>query len=185
MSALRDDIPFGPFEGSPIHGYTTGGRNARLHASRTCSPLKGSNVVAVTMPLEAATVRRMCDSCAEWGPWARPTTAVGVFLGALSGMGLLYELERCTPGYFDDDLEGTNVARAVELLAAGDWPDDEDLWDEYEQARKLRDELLLPSWRDSAESLSAAHETINHYPWLAEWARPQLRVNADYTETLR
>ncbi|RAS59729.1 hypothetical protein C8D87_11329 [Lentzea atacamensis] len=185
VSALTDDIPFGPFEGSPVRAYTTGGKNTRLHARRTCSSLRGSEAVELTVPLEAATVRRMCSACAEWGVWGRPATALGIFLDALMGTGLLYELDQYTPDDVDEDLEGRDVARAAELLSASGWPDDDELGEEYEDARKLRDDLLLPAWRSAAESLHAAHEVINRYSWLREWARSRMQVKAGYAEELR
>ncbi|MFD9737673.1 hypothetical protein [Umezawaea sp. NPDC059074] len=188
MRALTDDIPFGPFEGVPIRAYTTRSKQARLHVGPECSSLKAGNAVEVSVPLTASTVKRMCTGCARSALWARPTTSLGVFLGDLMGVGVLYELSSYLPEDLADDLDGRDVTQAAELLRSGEWPldeEDETAWKAHEEARFVRDELLLPFWLGAVESLYAAHEVIGRYPWLSEWARSHVAPKAAYAEELR
>jgi hypothetical protein len=115
MQGLTDDIPFGPFEGTPVEVHTTGSRTARLHVDRTCSSLRGTSVGTTTAPLNAATVRRMYSGCAQSVNWSGSATALGIFLRALLGFGLLERLSEYQRGDVDEDLEGRDIARAAEL----------------------------------------------------------------------
>ncbi|GAA1294944.1 hypothetical protein [Saccharothrix xinjiangensis] len=188
MSALTADIPFGPFEGVSIRAYAARSKQARLHSGRDCSSLSGVDAVEVSVPLTASSVKRMCSGCARSPRWARPTTSLGVFLETLMGVGLLHELSSYGPEDLADDLEGRNVAGAAELLRLGEYPEDEEdeaAWKAHEEARFVRDELLLPFWLGAAESLYRAHEVVARYPWLSDWARPRLAAKAAYAEELR
>ncbi|MFE2349402.1 hypothetical protein [Kitasatospora cineracea] len=46
--------------------------------------------------MNAKTIGRPCSHCAQEGEWAPPDTALGVFLRAVCGFGLLYELRQRT-----------------------------------------------------------------------------------------
>lgn len=187
MQGLTDDIPFGPFEGMPVEVHSTWSRTARLHVDRTCSSLRGTSVVTTTEPLGAAIVRRMCSGCAQSARWSGPDTALGIFLRALLGFGLLERLSEYQRGDVDEDLEGRDIARAAELLRAAEWPDDEhdDLSDEYDEARHVRDELVRYFWCHAAESLHQAGLVVGRYPWLADWACTRIEAKTDYAEELR
>jgi hypothetical protein len=168
VAALTDDIPFGPFEGVPIRAYTARSKQARLHVSRECSSLSAVDAVEFSVPLTASSVKRMCSGCVKSPRWARPTTSLGVFLDdLLTGGGLLHELSSYGPDDLADDLEGHDVVRAAELLRSGEWPQDEEdeAADEaHEEARFVRDNLLLPFWLGAVESLHSAYRVIVRYP---------------------
>jgi hypothetical protein len=188
-SALTEDIPFGPFEGTLITVYAAAGSKSRVHAGTTCSLLRSTKVRELNLPLTAVTVRQMCQTCAQWGRWARPDTALGIFLDSLTGLGLLYQLAAYLPSELDEELADADAdpARAAELLSRGDWPDDhddEDLDAAYEQARELR-EYALRSWRRAADSVHAAFDVVARYPWLADWARSRLDEKIACVERLR
>lgn len=188
MAALTDDIPFGPFENVPVRAYAARSKQARLHSDRECSSLRGVDVVELSVPLTASSVKRMCAGCAQSPRWARPSTSLGVFLEDLLGVGLLHELSRYTVDELADDLEGHDVSHAAALLRSGEWPgdeEDEEALEAYEEARFVRDALLLPLWLGAAESLFAAHRMIARYPWLSDWASPRLAAKAAYAEELR
>ena len=185
-SLALTDVPFGPFEGRPIRVYLTKGRTARFHVSDTCSLLRSSEVRQLTVPFDHGTVRNMCHACTRYGSWTRRSTALGLFVDAVTG--LRHQLQSYIPGELDDELPEQDLARAAELLSRGDWPDDEDddhLWKEFEDARSLRDSVLLPNWQGAADSLHAALDTVGRYPWLVEWAQPRLAEKADYVDVLR
>ena len=193
MSVLTDDIPFGPFEGVPIRGYSTRGSQARIHIDPTCSALRTVEVAEVSVPLNAASVKRMCRSCAESRRWARPTTSLGVFLDALTGPGLLHQLSSYTSDELADDLDELNIPRAAELLRIGEWPpdqddvdadEDEDRYESWDEARSTRD-TVLQFWLGAVESLQAAHQVIARYPWLEKWSRPKLNAKATCAEELK
>lgn len=89
--SLTPEVPPGPFEASPIKVWSAPGKAAKLHATEHCSRIRTGRVVSCELPLRTV-VERMCPQCARYGPWARPGTGVGLFLGALTGLGLLHEL---------------------------------------------------------------------------------------------
>ncbi|MFE2042858.1 hypothetical protein ACFXAZ_18405 [Streptomyces sp. NPDC059477] len=188
--ALTADVPLGPFEGTVVTAYSAKGRNAKLHASTSCTQLRTSEVVVARVPLDAAMVNRMCARCAEWGSWARPTTGLGVFLESLGGPGLLYQLQSYTAPDEDERWDEEEVRAAAGLLRSPSEDADEDgeeVLDEREvreDAEQLRD-LVLSTWRGAATSLHRAQATATRFPWLEEWAKPKLALKERYLETLR
>ncbi|TDD34696.1 hypothetical protein E1287_16040 [Actinomadura sp. KC06] len=185
--ALPADIPLGPFEGTQINVHAAKGKSARLHADRSCSSLRTKDIRSLTLPLNAETIGRMCRHCGVWGRWARPGTALNVFLQAITGMGLCYELAIYSA---PDDEECTeeDVSRAVLRLREGDYPpeesENEDLWPEFGEARSTR-EAVFQRWASAAESLHRALTTVRQYPWLEPWARPMLAQKSEYVEASR
>ncbi|MEU5159696.1 hypothetical protein AB0G74_08825 [Streptomyces sp. NPDC020875] len=191
--ALTADVPLGPFEGTAITAYSARGKNAKLHASASCTLLRTSDVVTAQVPLNAAMVHRMCTRCAEWGSWARPTTGLGVFLKSLGGSGLLYQLRSYTAPDDDDEDErwdGAELAAAVELLRPRPEGADDEVEvapggrDAREDAERLRD-LVFSTWRGAATSLHRAQVTAAGFPWLEQWAEPKLALKRQYLEALR
>ncbi|MEV6423657.1 hypothetical protein [Streptomyces sp. NPDC051662] len=187
---LTADVPLGPFEGTVVTAYSAKGKNAKLHASTSCTQLRTSDVVTARVPLDAAMVNRMCTRCAEWGVWARPTTGLGVFLESLGGLGLLYQLQSYTAPDEDERWDGEEVNAAADLLRSrpeGTDEDGEEVLDEREareDAERLRD-LVLSTWRRAATSLHQAQATAAEFPWLEEWAKPKLALKEQYLETLK
>ncbi|MFH9610716.1 hypothetical protein [Streptomyces sp. NPDC017448] len=188
--ALTADVPLGPFEGTVVTAYSAKGKNAKLHASTSCTQLRTSDVVTARVPLDAAMVKRMCARCAEWGSWTRPTTALGIFLESLGGLGLLYQLRSYTAPDEDDRWDGEEVKAAADLLRSPSEDTDEDgeeALDERgirEDAERLRDRVLS-TWRGAAKSLHQAQAAATRFPWLEEWAKPKLALKEWYLETLR
>lgn len=185
--ALPADIPLGPFEGTLVNVHTAKGKSARVHADRSCSALRTKDVRSLTLPLNAETIGRMCRQCAAWRRWARPGTALDIFLQAVAGTGLCYELDiYSTP--VDEEWTEEEVRRAVLVLREGDYPpeesENEDLWPEFGEARSTR-EAVFHQWASAAESLHRALTTINQYPWLGPWAQPKLAQKIEYVEALR
>lgn len=117
---LAPDVPLGPFEGVPITAYAAEGKTARLHAQRDCSYLRAEQVRRLNVALNAVTIKRMCSQCARWGRWARPGTALGMFLQVFFGYGLVEELDSYTEADPDDDVtEQELVAAAMALWVTG------------------------------------------------------------------
>lgn len=187
---LTADVPLGPFEGTKITVYSAKGKNARLHVRRECGQLRTTNVTTTEVPLSADVVDRFCSGCADWGPRARSTSGLGIFMGALGGVGLLHQLQAYAEP--DEDVYWTQdeVRAAAELLRSERDPADEDDEDDDGrwEARREADELqerVLSRWRHAAGSLHRAQAVIAHFPWLTDWARPKLSAKAGYLETLR
>ncbi|CRK56847.1 hypothetical protein [Alloactinosynnema sp. L-07] len=178
MRALTGDIPFGPFEGTIIDVYVGGkSKTARIHIDLACVP----SAEHTTMPLNPETVNRMCKQRARSARWARRDTALGMFLQAITSM----------PDYSTDNLEhdfpSEERARAAELLQVGEYPpddDEEDLWDEFRQARDLRDSLH-ESWGYARRYARDAHCVVAAYPWLTSWAKPIMSAVGAEAEWLR
>ncbi|GAB3972360.1 hypothetical protein GCM10029978_049300 [Actinoallomurus acanthiterrae] len=185
---LTVDVPLGPFEGAPITVYAAKGKSARLHSGETCSSLRTDNVLALTVPLDSVAIGRMCRQCAEWGTWARPDTALGIFLASLTGLGLLYELNSHGAGEADEEWTEQEVEETAALLSLGEWPSEDDEDDErfavFEAARSLRDSIFA-QWSRAAESLHRALHGVTMYPWLEDWARERLESKAEHVEMLR
>ncbi|SPT60099.1 hypothetical protein [Actinomadura madurae] len=185
--ALPADIPLGPFEGTLINVHAAKGKSARVHADRSCSALRTKDVRSLTLPLNAETIGRMCRQCAVWRRWARPGTALDIFLQAVTGMGLSYELDtHSAPD--EEDWPEEEVAAAALLLCEGDRPpgedDDEDRWPEFEKARTVR-QAVFQRWTNAAESLNQALAVVGRYPWLEPWARTRLARKSEYVEASR
>jgi len=135
-SSLAADVPLGPFEGTPVTVHSAKSKNAKLHATTTCTQLRSRDITTTQVPLNADTIGRMCSRCAQWGAWARPETGLGIFLRALGGVGLLYQLQSYTAPDPDDRWEPDEVQAAIALLrtdpvepaaaAGGDGEDDDE-----------------------------------------------------------
>ncbi|MEU6483676.1 hypothetical protein [Streptomyces sp. NPDC046887] len=184
---LTTDVPLGPFEGTEITVHSAKGKNAKLHVRRECGQLRTSNVVTAEVPLNAAVVDRFCSGCADWGPSVRPTTGLGIFMGALGGTGLLHQLQAYAGP--DEDVYWTQeeVRAAAELLRAKPDPeedDDDSRWEARREAEELQDRVLS-RWRHAAESLYRSQAVIAHFRWLTDWARPKVVVKENYLATLR
>ncbi|MFF5701140.1 hypothetical protein ACFY7H_01300 [Streptomyces sp. NPDC012794] len=142
------------------------------------------------IPLSADVVDRFCSGWADWGPRARPTSGLGIFIGALGGVGLLHQLQAYAEP--DEDVYWTQdeVRAAAELLrskrdaADEDDEDDDGRWEARREADELQ-EQVLSLWRHAAGSLHGAQAVIAHFPWLTDWARPKLLAKEGYLETLR
>ncbi|MET8700048.1 hypothetical protein ABZW10_14435 [Kitasatospora sp. NPDC004723] len=189
-NSLTVDVPLGPFEGTPVTVHSARGRNAKLHTTTDCSQLRTSAVTTVRVPLDAATVGRLCAQCWSWGPWTRPGSGLGVFLRALGGVGLLFQLQ-CYAGPDEDidwDSEELQAAAGLLRLVIAHQADEEDdeAFDEdaYQDARWLRDRVF-GLWRSAAQSLHEAESTAAMFPWLADWVRPKLAAKMHHLEELR
>ena len=188
---LTPDIPLGPFEGTPLTAYAAAGKAARLHASLTCNRLRTDTPRELRVPLDAATIARMCTECASWGRWARPGTALGLFLEEFRGIGMAYQLNFCLgPDPDDPDPTAREITKAAAVLHQGepssdeDGDHDEDAWAAYREARDLRDSVVS-TWGLAATSLLDAAGRAARYPWLSSWAAKRLELKAQYAETLR
>lgn len=191
---LTPEVPLGPFEGSRMTVWSARGKLAKLHASASCSSIRSAAVTPGEVALDAAVVGRMCPRCAEFGHWGRPGSGVGVFLQALTGLGLLHELD--SYGEADEDAcSDEDVDRAVMLLSrmpstssggAENEEDEEDgeAWEVLREAREVR-ERVLGEWRRAASSLYRAHEVLGLFPWLKPWSETPMRLKAERVSVLR
>ncbi|MEU2791740.1 hypothetical protein [Streptomyces sp. NPDC007100] len=209
---LSPEVPLGPFANAPVEVWSTPGKAAKLHASEHCSRARTGRMAASELPLGEA-VRRMCPRCAEHGQWARPGTGAGIFLEALTGLGLLYELERYA-GADEDTRSDDEVRQAAALLnrlprgehenqgepqepggseelggseksdGSEELAEDEDDWHEVQEAHSER-ALIFGQWRDAAASLHRAHQLWAPFPWLRPWADAGLRQKAAYVALLQ
>lgn len=187
------DVPLGLFEGSLITVHSARSKAANLHVDRQCGQLRTSDVRTVDVRLEATTLRRLCSGCAAWGVGGRPTTGLGMFLRALGGTGLLYQLQSYTEPDEDECWTDEEVRDAAVLLRAAqnlDGDDDEEaeggasVRDAREDAEHLWG-LIFSHWRGAGRSLYRAQAVLAHFPWLEEWAKPSLTAKTRYLETLR
>ncbi|MFJ3435365.1 hypothetical protein ACIPMU_17605 [Streptomyces cyaneofuscatus] len=183
--ALTADVPLGPFEGTLVTVRSAKGRNAKLHGSMRCSQLRTRDVVVTQVPLNASVVGRMCVRCAESGSWGRPTTGLGIFLRALCGVGLLYELQsHVAPD--EDDAPDEEVRAAAQLLLSPSADADE--VDEEGEAREAAEwlrEAVFSNWRAAAKSLHLAATVAADFPWLEGWAEPKFAAKRQRLEALR
>jgi hypothetical protein len=189
---LTPDVPLGPFEGAPLTAYATAGKTARLHASLTCTRLRTGTPRELRVPLDAATVARMCTECASWGRWARSGTALALFLEEFRGVEMAYQLDFCLgPDPDAPDPTAREMAEAAAVLRRGEPRSDEDgdhdetAWTAYREARDLRDSVVVPAWGLAASSLLEAAGRAARYPWLFSWAAKRLERKAQYAEILR
>ncbi|MYR92314.1 MULTISPECIES: hypothetical protein [unclassified Streptomyces] len=186
---LTPEVPLGPFEASVIKVWSTPGKTAKLHATEHCSRVRTGRVVPSDLPLPAV-MKRMCPQCARYGSWGRPGTGVGLFLGALTGLGLLYELDRYSEA--DEDYVTDNEvqqAAAVLLQARHEDPeeadeDEEDDWRARHEAQQVRTSLF-DQWRSAAGSLHRAHQLLAPFPWLTSWADAGMRRKASHVAGLQ
>jgi hypothetical protein len=192
---LTPDIPLGPFEGALIPVYTAG-KAARLHARPDCPRLQADHASEVKVPLEAASIKRMCAECARRGGWAPPGTALGMYLENFSGYGLADQLDSYSGPDPDDPVSDKEIADAAALLRCGEYPAsegtgdageeaDEDQWDAFRAARELRESRVVPEWCSAADSLMDAAGKVARYPWLGPWAGKRLDLKSTYAEVLR
>ncbi|MGX1239050.1 hypothetical protein RKD46_000154 [Streptomyces pseudovenezuelae] len=187
--SLTPEVPLGPFEASPIKVWSAPGRAAKLHAQEDCSRIRTGRVTSSELPLRAV-VERMCPECARYGDWARPGTGVGLFLGALTGLGLLHELgsyaEADEDTFTDDEVK---QAALLLLAAPQDERDDadeeeEEAWRARREAQQLRDSVV-EQWRSAAASLHRSHRLLALFPWLKPWADARMRLKADHVAALQ
>ncbi|MEV7359334.1 hypothetical protein [Kitasatospora sp. NPDC091276] len=188
-SALTADVPLGPFEGAPMTVHSSKGKTTKLHAAKTCPQLRARDIATASVPLNVETIGRMCSRCAQWGAWSRPGTGLGVFLRALGGVGLLYQLQCHTGPDEDTDWDEPEVLAAAKLLCEPEADIDDDQEEEEEdgegrEAERLQD-CVFSAWKRAATSLHQAQATAAMFPWLADWAEPKLAVKIQYLETLR
>ncbi|MFG2815842.1 hypothetical protein [Streptomyces sp. NPDC048410] len=177
---------------SRIMVWSTPGSKAKLHASERCSRVRSGNLTASELPLSAV-VERMCPQCAEFGQWGRPGTGLGIFLEALTGLGLLYELGRFA-GPDEDTRTDEEVRQTAALLNRpsnmpeddpdGSADEDEDDWREMREARDERT-LIFGQWREAVASLHRALGLLAPFPWLRPWAGPLLGRKASYIALLQ
>ncbi|MGW7441959.1 hypothetical protein [Kitasatospora sp. NPDC054795] len=186
-SSLTADVPLGPFEGTPVTVHSAKGKNAKLHATTTCTQLRSRDITTTQVPLNADTIGRMCSRCAQVGAWARPDTGLGIFLRALGGIGLLYQLQSYTEADPDDEVTQEEAEGAAEVLRAEPVSEEDETYDEDRDARdeaeRLRD-LTLSRWRDAADSLHLAESVAAKFPWLTDWARPKVALKEEHLQTL-
>ncbi|MEE1783387.1 hypothetical protein PUR71_10740 [Streptomyces sp. SP17BM10] len=189
-NSLTVDIPLGPFEGTPVTVHSAKGRNAKLHTTTDCSLLRTAAVTEARLPLDVATVERLCAQCWSWGPWTRSGSGLGVFLRALGGVGLLFQLH-CYAGP-DEDVhwDSEEVQAAADLLrsAVANQEDNEDDEAPDEDGRRDAEWLrnhIFDRWRAAAQSLHQAESTAAMFPWLADWVKPKLAAKKHHLEELR
>ncbi|MFE4830691.1 hypothetical protein [Streptomyces sp. NPDC056672] len=186
--SLTPEVPLGPFEASPVKVWSAPGKASKLHSSEHCSRIRASRVVSCELPLRAA-LERMCPYCAMYGSWARPGTALGLFLGALTGPGLLRELgsysEADEDTFTDDEVK---QAAALLLRVPDDGPEDpdedEDDWRARQEAQRVR-ASVFEQWRSAAAGLYRAHRLLALFPWLTSWAEARMRLKAAHVALLQ
>ncbi|MDT0438678.1 MULTISPECIES: hypothetical protein [Streptomyces] len=183
---LTPDVPLGPFEGATITVWAAPGKHAKLHATRSCSLLRSVRATEREVRLGASVVDRMCPRCAAYGRWARAGTTLSIFLEEVTGLGLLYKLDRChEAGEDSHDDEDTTRAAALLLLDASIGGEDaeEDDWEELEEARQVR-EGVFADWLDALASLADVDRVLELFPWLRPWAQAAVRRKTDHLEVL-
>jgi hypothetical protein len=187
------DVPLGPFEGSLITVYSARSKAANLHVSRQCGQLRTSDVRTADVPLETTVLRRLCSRCAAWDVGGRPGTGLGMFLRALGGTGLLYQLHSYVEPDEDECWTDRETREAAELLRSEEdfgLDDDEEMEGDparreaREDAEALRG-LIFAHWRGAGRSMHRAQAVLAYFPWLEEWAKPSLTAKMRYLETLR
>ncbi|GGZ44302.1 hypothetical protein [Streptomyces poonensis] len=194
--ALGPEVPLGPFEGAAVTVWSAQGRQARLHAKRSCSYLRTARVTQREVGLDASVVGRLCPSCGAYGSWARPGTGLSIFLGAVTGLGLLYELDRYVKAD-EDTCSDEEVAHAASVLcrppsgsgdglAAEDSAEaaEDEAFEALQEARHVR-KIVFAEWGGALASLNRVHQVLELFPWLRPWAEPRVQRKIDYLERLR
>lgn len=192
---LSPQVPLGPFTDAPVTVWSAPGKAAKLHASEHCSRLRSDRVTVAQLPL-GAVVQRMCPHCAAYGRWARAGTGLGLFLDALTGTGLLYELDRYA-GPDEDTRTDDEVLRTAAVLdrvprsdqgglddEEGEEDEEEDDWREVQDARSERT-LAFEQWRSAVASLHRAGRLLAPFPWLRPWAQVLLQHKASHAALLQ
>ncbi|WP_405474909.1 hypothetical protein [Streptomyces sp. NBC_00009] len=196
---LTPDVPLGPFEGSRVTVWSAQGKQAKLHAKPSCSYLRSARFTEREVRLDAATVGRLCPQCTAYGSWARPGTGLAIFLDAVTGLGLLYEMDRYHEAD-EDTYSDEEVGQAASILiraaagseegtpgnVEGEAEDDaeDESWEELQEARHVR-ETVFAEWLDALTSLTRVSQVLDHFPWLRSWARAGVQLKADHLEVLR
>ncbi|MFT2016505.1 hypothetical protein ACMA1D_11780 [Streptomyces sp. 796.1] len=193
LGRLSPEVPLGPFATSRITVWSTPGNKAKLHASARCSQVRTGNLTASELPLSTA-VQQMCPRCAESSQWARPGTGLGLFLEALTGLGLLSELDHYA-GPDEDTRTEEDVQQTAALLNRPpqdvseedlDEPaeEDEEDWHTMQAARQERT-TVVGQWREAVASLHRTFEMLAPFPWLRPWASPSLEQKTSYIALLQ
>jgi hypothetical protein len=196
---LTPDVPLGPFEGSCVTVWSAQDKQAKLHAKSSCSYLRSARFTEREVRLDAATVGRLCPQCTAYGPWARPGTGLAIFLDAVTGLGLLYEMDRYHEAD-EDTYSDEEVGQAASVLiraasgseesAPGDAVDEAEddaeaeSWEELQEARQVR-ETVFADWLDALTSLTRVYQVLDLFPWLRSWAGTGVQLKADHLEVLR
>ena len=193
---LTSDVPLGPFEGTTITVWSGQGKQAKLHATPSCSYLRSARGVERTVHLDAAVVGRMCPQCGTYGSWARPGTGLAVFLDTLTGLGLLYELDSFRDPD-EDAFEDEEVRHAAAVLykPVADTPavpgeqddaedDEDDTWEERQEAQRVR-ESVLRQWGGALASMHRTHRQLALFPWLRAWAGAASKTEPNQLATTR
>ncbi|MBW5259289.1 hypothetical protein [Streptomyces poriferorum] len=187
---LTPEVPLGPFEGTEITVWSAQGKQARLHVSASCSYLRSAGVARRKVALDATVVGRLCPRCAEFGAWARRGTGLGIFLEALSGLGLLYQLDNYgaadEDAYSDDDVnQAATVLNRTPGSGQNDTEDqdEDDAWEALREAQAVR-EQVFDEWRRAASSLHRVHQILSLFPWLEPWAAPRVQLKRDRLNAL-
>ncbi|MEU0122221.1 hypothetical protein ABZ114_11085 [Streptomyces albidoflavus] len=115
-----------------------------------------------------------------------------MFLGALTGLGLLHELG--SYGEADEDtFTDDEVKQAAVLLLQAPQDDredpdadeeEEDDWRARREAQQVRDSVV-GQWRSAAASLHRCHRFLALFPWLRPWADASMRLKADHVALLQ
>ncbi|MEU2119491.1 hypothetical protein ABZ567_28465 [Streptomyces sp. NPDC016459] len=191
---LTPDVPLGPFEGAVVTLWSTQARDAKLHSKSSCSYVRSARVTERKVQLDASALGRLCTQCASYASWARPGTGLAVFLSALTGMGLLYELDRCCDAD-ENSFDDVELDEAVSLLLPASAngkenaqtdveEDDDDRWEEVQEARQMR-ESVVAEWFDALVSLHRVHRVLAMFPWMRSWAEPRVQRKLDRLQVLR
>ncbi|MFF8919060.1 hypothetical protein ACF08M_38640 [Streptomyces sp. NPDC015032] len=176
--------------------WSTPGSNAKLHSKSSYSYLRSARGTEREVRLGAATIGRLCGQCAAYGSWARPGTALGIFLGAVTGVGLLYELDRYCRA--DEDtcgdeevseaasvlLAASSAGEAERASAGAEDEDEDESWEELQAARHVRETVLAKSL-DAFTSLHQVHQVLQLFTWLRPWAGPAVQGKTDHLQVLR
>lgn len=196
---LTPDVPLGPFEGACVTVWSAQGKQAKLHTKSSCSYLRSARVSEEEVRLDASTVGRLCPQCSAYSSWARPGTGLGIFLDAVTGLGLLYELDRYHEAD-EDTYSDEEVGQAASVLiraasgseesAPADAEDEaedqaeDERWEELQEARRVR-EAVFAEWLGALTSLHRVFQVLDLFPWLRSWAGAGVRRKADRLEALR
>lgn len=187
-SSLAADVPLGPFEGTGVTVWAAAGAKAKLHASPSCSFLRSSHPTQRHVALDAATVGRMCTQCARYSFWVRPGTGLAVFLECMTGIGLQYELGSYRAAdedsYSDEEIEQAALLLHSSSREEGSVEDDDEEEDFLDQAQQVR-EAVFREWRGALASLQHAQQILGFFPWLREWAQPQVQSKQERLAVLR
>ncbi|MEV3970199.1 hypothetical protein AB0K68_18935 [Streptomyces sp. NPDC050698] len=196
---LTPDVPLGPFEGVAVTVWSARGKQSKLHTKSSCSYLRSARVTEQEVRLDATTVGRLCPQCTAYGSWARPGSALAIFMNAVTGLGLLYELGRCHE-VDEDSYSDEEVGQAASVLfrtasgseenapADGEEEVEDEAegqrWEELQEARHVRG-AVFTEWLDALTSLTRVYQVLDLFPWLRSWAEAGVQRKADHLEALR